>query len=67
MKKRDLISKVASERSVPAAQIADELDQAVAEILRNLKKGQAVSLPGIGILQRRSSGITLRRPKGDMR
>jgi nucleoid DNA-binding protein len=49
MSKRTLIQLLADQgRSEPAA--ADQLDRAVAKILRRLRNGETVSLPGLGRL-----------------
>lgn len=51
MDKRDLIRILANKNGVPPAAAADELDRAVNRIIRNLRRGHSVSLPGIGVLR----------------
>ncbi len=51
MDKSDLVRMLASKNNVPPADAADELDRVVNRILRNLRRGHSVSLPGIGVLR----------------
>lgn len=51
MDKSDLIKILATRNNMPPADAADELDRVVNNILLNLRRGQAVSLPGIGVLR----------------
>lgn len=49
---RELLARqLASLRQISPSQAADELDQAVHHILKKLRRGQTVSLPGIGTLR----------------
>lgn len=58
MSKTQLINMMASRANVPVAAAADELDRIVTSILRELRKGQPVALPGFGVLQKAAnSGI----------
>lgn len=43
---------------------ADQLDQAVELILRKLRDGTAVPLPGIGVLEPGRAKVKLRSPQG---
>lgn len=47
----DLKQLLASHSALPAAEAADQVDLLVADILRRLRKGSGVALPGVGILQ----------------
>lgn len=47
----DLKQLLASERSLPPAVAADQVDGLVADILRRLREGNQVALPGVGVLQ----------------
>jgi nucleoid DNA-binding protein len=61
MKRNDLIQLLASENATPPAQAADELDRVVSDILKRLRSGNPVQLPGIGLLQPdREAGIQFR-------
>ena len=51
MRKRGLAGKLARSTRLTQAEAADWLDKAVSEILLRLKQGQAVDLPGIGVLK----------------
>lgn len=50
MTKKELADMLAARAQLSRAAAADELDRLVARILKELRKGQPVSLPGIGIL-----------------
>lgn len=51
MKHFDLVRLYASQTRLPDARAADELNQAISHILSNLRKGEAVRLPGLGVLR----------------
>ncbi|MBS1829908.1 MAG: hypothetical protein JST93_31700 [Acidobacteria bacterium] len=66
----DLKQLLASERALPPAVAADQVDGLVADILRRLRNGNPVALPGVGVLQSdRGQRITLqplrKTSKGD--
>ena len=48
MKKSDLAKRLARQGRITKAKAADELDRVIHDILRNLRKGQPTSLPGLG-------------------
>lgn len=50
MKKIGLTRRLARQAGVSRAVAADQLDRAVHDILRKLRKGRTVVLPGLGIL-----------------
>jgi nucleoid DNA-binding protein len=51
MKKNELAMLLAKENKIPESAAADELDRVVHDILRRLRKGQRVSVPGLGIFK----------------
>jgi nucleoid DNA-binding protein len=48
MRKTELTKKIAKQMGVTRAEAADQLDRVVADILRNLRKGESAQLPGLG-------------------
>ena len=52
MRQTELIKMLATEAQVPDSAAADEIDRLITRILRDLRRGALVSLPGIGTLQR---------------
>ena len=50
MKKIGLTRRLARQAGVSKAVAADQLDRAVHDILKKLRKGRTVVLPGLGIL-----------------
>jgi len=48
MKKAEIARRMARESGVTQAVAADRLDRVVHEILSNLRRGRAASLPGLG-------------------
>ncbi len=48
MKKLELARRLARKSGVSPAEAADELDRVIHHILSELRKGQAVPLPGLG-------------------
>lgn len=50
MSNRDLAELLARLEQVPPAKAADQLERTLRRILRTLRKGHAVSLPGVGTL-----------------
>ncbi len=49
MKKGDLAQRLARQARLTPGAAADQIDTAVARILRNLRKGETASLPGLGV------------------
>ena len=50
MKKSDLAREIAKRRSGRAGDAADEMDCAVNQIIRTLKRGHPARLPGLGTI-----------------
>lgn len=48
MKKNHLVNDLARTQGTNPAEAADKLDQAITQLIRNLKKGREAHLPGIG-------------------
>ncbi len=64
MKKPDIARRLARESGLSRAEAADELDRVVHRILYNLRRGQEVTLPGLGKLMRGPKGtVTFEREK----
>jgi nucleoid DNA-binding protein len=55
MNKHDLVKFVAARDDLPHARAADKVDNAIHQILRQLRKGASVSLPGVGTLKSNSN------------
>ncbi|MCC7496773.1 MAG: HU family DNA-binding protein [Bryobacterales bacterium] len=51
MKKRDLARKFARGSQLSTAGAADQIDRAVHHILRDLRQGHPVALPGLGTFE----------------
>lgn len=51
MNNTELIQWLARDSSVAPAAAAEQLESAVAHIVKRLRRGSPVSLPGIGVLQ----------------
>ena len=51
MNKAELANHVARRQKVAPANAADQMDQAVTEIVRALRNGQPAELPGLGTIQ----------------
>jgi len=51
MTKKDLVRILAENADMPDAAAADHLDRVVHDIVRKLRNGDAVPLPGLGVLQ----------------
>jgi nucleoid DNA-binding protein len=51
MKKNELARRLARIGRISQAKAADQLDSVVHRILRNLRQGEAASLPGLGTFQ----------------
>jgi nucleoid DNA-binding protein len=60
MKREELARELAREAKLPAAVARDQVDELVHRIIRKLRRGQPVRIPGIGKLV--TSGERLRRP-----
>ena len=50
MKREELARKLAQQRKVSSAQARDQVDEMVRKILKALREGQPVELPGVGRL-----------------
>lgn len=50
MKREELARELARESGLPAAAARDQVDELVHKIIRKLRKGQPVRLPGLGKL-----------------
>jgi nucleoid DNA-binding protein len=50
MKKSNLVRELASRDKTTKGEAADELDQAVTEVLRKLRSGSDARLPGLGTI-----------------
>ena len=48
MKKNDLVQRLARDTNLSKAAAADELDRVVHDIVKNLRRGVPVRLPGLG-------------------
>jgi nucleoid DNA-binding protein len=55
MNKHDLVQLVAKRDEVSPSIAADHLDHVVTQIIRKLRKGDPVALPGVGVLK--SNGV----------
>ena len=55
MNKRDIVDLLVSQTKLPPAAAADELDRLVTKILKDLKAGSPVALPGLGVLERKGT------------
>jgi nucleoid DNA-binding protein len=64
MKKRELAQHAAEMQGVPPGTAADQLDQAVNKLIRNLRNGQTARLPGLGIIKPGRHWV-FRRESGD--
>lgn len=51
MTKKDLVRILAEKADMPDAAAADHLDRVVHDIVRKLRNGDPVPLPGLGVLQ----------------
>jgi nucleoid DNA-binding protein len=50
MKREDLARKLAQQNKVTSSQARDQVDEMVRKILKALREGQPVELPGVGRL-----------------
>ena len=67
MKKPDIAKRMARQAGVSEAEAADRLDHVVNEILRNLRRGKAASLPGLGRFKPCPDGKVAFEPQGGQR
>ena len=51
MKKHAIARRLAKQLQIPTGNAADQIDRVVNEIVRDLKRGQEVQLPGFGTLK----------------
>jgi len=56
MRNTDLVQQLARQTGVSHAEAADQLDEVVTSILKNLRKGRPAQLPGLGRLRRDLNG-----------
>ena len=56
MKQEELARELARQARVPAAAAQDQIDELVHRIVRKLRQGQRVDLPGVGKLVARAGG-----------
>jgi nucleoid DNA-binding protein len=54
MKREELARKLARQNKVSSAQARDQVDEMVRKILKALREGQPVELPGVGCLVSKS-------------
>ena len=54
MKQAELARKLAREERLPAAAAQDSIDELVHRIIKNLRRGRPVKLPGLGKLVARA-------------
>ena len=64
MKKPDIAKRIARHSRVSEAEAADRLDRLIHQILSNLRKGRATSLPGLGNLTPGPDGRLAFEPEG---
>ncbi len=50
MKKTELAKAVARQNRLKTGEAADQMDRAVTQIIRALKRGQPARLPGLGVI-----------------
>jgi nucleoid DNA-binding protein len=63
MNTEELIQWLARDSKVAPAAAADTIESAVAHIIKRLRRGTPVTLPGIGVLQpARENGVVLTPP-----
>ena len=55
MKQEALVRELAKEARVPPAVAQDRVDELVHRIVKKLRRGQRVNLPGVGTLVRRAA------------
>ncbi|MGA2269632.1 MAG: HU family DNA-binding protein [Bryobacteraceae bacterium] len=68
MKKPEIAKRMARQAGVSEAEAADRLDRVVYQILSNLRKGKAASLPGLGkFTHRRDGKVAFEREGGEGR
>lgn len=63
MNQKDLARELAREARLPAAQAQDRIDTLVHRIVRKLRRGHPVQLPGLGKLVARAETRAGARPK----
>jgi nucleoid DNA-binding protein len=61
VKKNTFARRLAKESHVTTAQAADKIDKLVSRILKELKEGQTVSVPGVGEFKRKLK-VAKRKP-----
>ena len=56
MRNTDIAQQIASESGISQGEAADQLDEVITSILKNLKKGRPADLPGLGRFRRDIQG-----------
>ena len=56
MKNTDIAQQIARETGISQGEAADQLDEVITAILKNLKKGRSADLPGLGRFRRGVKG-----------
>jgi nucleoid DNA-binding protein len=56
MKNTDIAEQIARESGISQGEAADQLDEVITSILKNLKKGRPANLPGFGSFRRDVKG-----------
>jgi nucleoid DNA-binding protein len=56
MRNTDIAEQIARETGVSQGEAADQLDEVITSILKNLRNGQPADLPGLGRLRRDIKG-----------
>ncbi|MEO7144294.1 MAG: HU family DNA-binding protein [Bryobacteraceae bacterium] len=62
MRKNELSERLAREVHLSKAKAADRVDRVVHDLMKRLRKGEAVSLPGLGKLSTGKTGPAVRTP-----
>jgi len=57
MNKHDLVQLVAKRDEVSQSIAADRVDHVVNQIIRKLRRGASVALPGVGVLKSNGGGL----------
>jgi nucleoid DNA-binding protein len=56
-RKKQIAKRLANELRIPDATAADQVDRAVDDILRKVRRGEKATLPGIGVLSRKEKAV----------
>lgn len=63
MRTSQLVARLARQSNLPKAKAADQVDSLVTDLLRRLRRGQSVDLPGLGTLMPGLDGIRFESEK----